>query len=276
MIYDVRTKQAASQTFMDLTGITKRDMLENLSRLYSYNSRNVFIQELIEEYGHIMIRDYTDLTICFSHIATYSDNGDSVKKYGLLDLPSAYRLKDSDLRRFLDAHNIFIDLEDAKLSYVNPMGKSYTYDISYDGKRSLDSAEAIIGYKFYRDFCLCGWFIIPESLNNYSCIDCCPEIICNIDTLIFGKYKRISIEWTNSHIVYVVNAKINGKDIIYPGNENDDPKDRVMFFISKAFDVMIDGESSETQDCLLTQDGVIIPPKNIISIEKFEDKKRHN
>lgn len=156
MIYDIRTKSAACDTLLNMTGYSEtfwelKIIREGIDRFQTIPDD--FSESEIGKYpfGNNPEK-YKDMTLKISHFTTSDDNCESIGKYGLLDLGSTYQCKESDLRRFLDDHHIYIDLNSKKLIY-----STTEYDITYNSDFQTHDEETVenlcneVGRLFYLD-----------------------------------------------------------------------------------------------------------------------------
>jgi hypothetical protein len=77
----------------------------------------------------------------------------------------------------------------------------------------------------------------------------------------------LSKEWTLTHSPYEVIAKVNGKDIVYDGDERTSDREKVLAFLTMAYTTAF-GDTSEK--ILLIQNNVQIPPSDIIEIKRLK------
>ena len=182
----------------------------------------------------------------------------SYSQYGFMDLKSAYLSKDSELRLFLDKHDIHIDLEAQILTY-----NGQYYDISY-GPRPRGDKDAVncwsVGRKFFYDYTICGFLSVWESAPYGGQVHRRPEILDDIDNLL---HLRLSREWERTHIPYEITAKVSGQHIVYDGDDSYSEKDKVIDYLTKAY-LTAFGEPSEK--VLLLKNGIHIPPSDILDI----------
>lgn len=131
-VYDIRTSENAMKTLVALTGVSPDVWKRYFSRESEYAYPEDLIEDVIQKHGKFPV-NYTDWTFIYFHVTTSADQCASFYKHGILDLVHSYQCTDSELRKFLDAHDIEIDIDNQTLCY-----KKRIYDISY-GKCPFDS-----------------------------------------------------------------------------------------------------------------------------------------
>lgn len=259
-IYDVTSVGNALVTLFSLTDVPTDKWL-HCDREFSTHDPIVMVQSVVEKYG-TMPATYEDWNFQFIHVTTSSDNCKSIDKYGLLDLQQSYECKDSELRKFLDLNGVVINIAKHTLEYE---GK--TYDISYINvpcppDDTLDYREWSVGRKFYYDYACCGFLSIEDNDVYGGYVNWRPEILYNIDELL---NTSLSDKWKNSHKPYEVHASVKGSDIVYRGSDNDDAVDKVLNYLSLAYDVAL--TSGPFEESLILKNGIQIPSKDITDIK---------
>lgn len=261
MIYDIHTKQAAETTLVELTGIPLVFWRINQYRVKNYKCRDDFILAMIQEYGQKdhLPRKYTDMEFRYIHVTTSANECLSIRTSGIMDLRSAYSCVDSELRRFLNAHDIYINLDNAILSYNN-----HNYDIYYgmypDDEDSIEHLCWCVGRKFYYDYATCGFLSVMYKNPYGGLVHRRPEILLDLDRLL-GTH--LSEEWEESSSPYEIIAKVSGNDICYFGEENQSDEEKVLSYVGMAYDSAFHGLSEEV---IIINNGVIIPPQDILEI----------
>lgn len=117
-------------------------------------------------------------------------------------MKNSYLCPKSELRQFLDAHNITIDLSKHFLSYAGNK-----YDIEFGSCPKSNTKEFCcwsVGRKFYYDFSICGFLSIWDISPYGGLVHARPEVLMNLDKLLNLSLSR---EWANTHTPYQVTAK---------------------------------------------------------------------
>lgn len=257
LIYDIRTKENAQRTLTALTGVPFEIWNKNSYREKDYKYTDDFLADIIKTYGH-MPSCYRDFEFVYFHITTSGNGCESIKKHGLVDLPSAYLCSDSELRIFLEKHNIIIDLERCLLKYNND-----EYDIS-NGKCPQDGTKEYnawrVGNKIYYDYTSCGFLSVYENSPYGGAVHKRPEILLNIDRLLKLK---LSYEWAATHKPFEVVVKVSGDKIICHADENNTDEEKVLCYLTKAYYNMFD----ESEHIVLLKNGISIVPEDILEVK---------
>ena len=260
MLFDIHTERAAQQTLFRLTGIPIEVWEENIHRERDYELQDYFVEAMIEEYGTRQLPEsYLGFDFIYFHVTTSADGCASIRRNGILDLKKAYECKDSELRRFLDNHDVFIDIEKALLTYCG-----HEYDIYYGrcpwDHESVEYKCWSIGRKFYYDYTTCGFLSAWDRSPYGGQVHRRPEILWDIDELL---KTRLSDEWEQTHTAYEVVAKVSGEGICYPYDDDASEAEKVMAYIVMAYNEALNGSS---QNILLLKNGVQIPPSDILEV----------
>ncbi len=257
--YDIRSSANALKTLVELSGVDISTWKKYVERENEYDSVDDLVEDLINTYGHFPT-NYLDWNFVYFHVTTSANECAAIKKYGILDLKHAYLCKESDLRIFLDQHGVFIDLDNALLTY-----KGRTYDITYNLRKNPeeDTQEYYcwsIGRKFYYDYATCGFLSVCKNIPYGGLVHHRPEILWDIDNLLS---LGLSDEWGRSHSPYEVTAQVKGSDIIVDEYDDCSDKYKVLIYLTRAYETAFD----EPYECvLLTKDGVQISPDNILEV----------
>lgn len=266
MIYDIRTKERALETLVNLTGIPYKIWSKYSEIERSFENTDQMIEYVIKEHGGRLPSDYRDWNFVYFHITTSNEGCENTLKYGILDLVEAYRCEESELRCFLEAKEIYIDLDAAILSY-----RDRDYDISY-GRAPHQGTEEYycwsIGYRFYYDYTTCGFLSVYERNPYGGRVHCRPEILQDIDNLLGTE---LSIEWEDTHSAYEVVAQVSGRDIVYDGEDYDSDKSRVLNYLALAY---YNAFWQPGEKVLLLKNGVQIPPNSILEIKRCSHWER--
>ena len=113
-VYDIRTSENAMKTLVALTGVSPDVWKRYFSRESEYAYPEDLIEDVIQKHGKFPV-NYTDWTFIYFHVTTSADQCASFYKHGILDLVHSYQCTDSELRKFLDAHDIEIDIDNQTL-----------------------------------------------------------------------------------------------------------------------------------------------------------------
>lgn len=176
-------------------------------------------------------------------------------------MKNSYLCPKSELRQFLDAHNITIDLSKHFLSYAGNK-----YDIEFGSCPKSNTKEFCcwsVGRKFYYDFSICGFLSIWDISPYGGLVHARPEVLMNLDKLLNLSLSR---EWTNTHTPYQVTAKAPGDMIIYDGDDGRNDTEKVIYYLTKAYDTAF---GAPREEILLIKNDLQIPPQNIIDISPF-------
>lgn len=265
MLYDIRDKFRAAKTLEDLTGVSEEQWLmeekENINRI-DYSNEEEDIEGIIKANdGHYP--KLSDIELVVTHVTTSSNECQSVKDNGLLDLKKSYQLISSDLRKFLDSNGVEIQLDTCKLKY-----KGSDYDISYSihapkDERSKEYAAWSVGRRFYFDYTLCGFLSINNRDVYGGLVHHRPEVLFDIDNLLDTDLQN---QWIRTHDAYEVSFIIPEHDCVYNVYDEDDEQDRVMYYLTDAYHCISTGP--KTID-ILCKNGVYVPPRKILECKRF-------
>ena len=264
MIFDIRTEDKAQETLERLTGIPFNKWEEELPREREFEYTEDFVESMIQNYGTRQLPStYRELDYVFFHLTTSSDDCISIKRNGILDLKRAYECRDSELRNFLDIHKIRIDIQNRMLFY-----REREYDISY-GQRPRNSLSEeykcwSIGRKFYYDYTICGFLSVWQRSPYAGLVHRRPEILMDIDDLLGT---NLSDEWERRCRPFEIVAKVTGKNICFQGFDDMPESEKVMTYMTMAYDVATCGCSEKI---LLLRNGIQIPPERILEIKPFQ------
>jgi len=254
MTYDIRTTEYAQQTLANLTGVQISVWEQYLGNKNKYEYTEDLVADVINSNGYLP-NSYKDFEFIFFHVTTSANRCESFRKHGILDLKQTYSHHDSELRKFLQKHDIHIELDKQMLTY-----SGQRFDISYSSFPRQSTEAYKIGRKIYFDYAICGFLSIKESNSYGGRVHHCPEILRNIDTLL---RLTLSQEWTSEHDSYEIVSKIRGENI-YDGNENRSDKDKVLNYLFQAYNNAFDGP---TEIVLQIKNHIQIPPSNILEIK---------
>lgn len=264
IIYDIRTIEYARQTLINLTGIPIPVWEQYLGHEREYEYIDYLVADVINSYGHFP-GSYKDFEFVYFHVTTSANGCASFRKHGILDLKQSYSCPDSELREFLEKHDINIYLDERTLIYHDQ-----EFDITYGACPRQDTAAYkcwTIGRKFYFDYTICGFLSVWDRSSYGGQVHRRPEILMNIDDLL---ELNLSREWMSTHDSYEIVAKVSGEKVIYDGNDDDSNKDKVLNYLTKAY-LTAFGEPSE--NILLIKNHIQIPPMNILEIKPLEHWK---
>ena len=262
MNYDIRTTECAQETLERLSGvpISKWIQCRVNEKQYEYNV-NDFLANVIRSHGSLP-RSYKEFIFIYFHVTTSANDCMSIRKNGLLDLREAYLNNDSELKKFLDQHDIKFNIDKQIMIY-----HQRKYDISF-GECPDQHTEAYkrwrIGRKFFYDFTTCGFLSVWERNPYGGEVHRRPEILQDIDNLLG---LNLSLEWTHTHTAYEVTARVSGEKIIYDGDKNSYEVRKAINYLLKAYFTAF-GEPSE--NVLLIKDHVSIPTSDILEIKPLQ------
>jgi len=229
MIYDIRTIEYAQQTLTNLTDIPIAVWEKYLGHELEYKYTDDLVAEVINSNGFLP-RNYKDFEFVYFHVTTSANGCKSFWKHGILDLKQSYSCHDSELREFLERHDIHIDLDDRLLTH-NRKG----YDITF-GECPRQGTVAYkcwsIGRKFYFDYTTCGFLSVWERSPYGGQVHRRPEVLLDIDDLLG---LNLSHEWMSTHDSYEIVAKVSGEKIVYDGDDNWSDEDKVLTYLTMAY-----------------------------------------
>ena len=261
-VYDIRTSANALRTLINFTGVDSPIWEKFILRRKEYQYEDDLVKDVIQKHG-CLPAGYEEWVFTYFHITTSANQCSSFKKHGILDLVHSYECEDSELHAFLDDKNIKIDIENRMLSY-----NQQTYDISFGEcpPRFDRTAYACwsIGRKLYYDFTTCGFLSIWDAHPYGGYVHWRPEILSDIDNLL---NLTLSNEWHISHKPYKIVATVQGRDIVYDGDDKQSIENKVLNYLTKAY---ITAFGAPTEHILLMKNGVQILPEGIIEISPLE------
>jgi hypothetical protein len=261
MIYDIRTSECAQRTLTNLTGIPISVWKQYLAHEHEYEYTDDLVEDVINSHGYLP-RSYRDFEFVYFHVTTSANECISFRKHGILDLKQSYSCHDSELRAFLEKHNIHINLDERILRY-----REREFDITFRA-RPRQNTEGYkcwsIGRKFYFDYTICGFLSVWKRSAYGGNVHRRPEILMDIDALLGLNLSR---DWMSTHDSYEIVAKVSGEKIIYDSDDNQNDEDKVLNYLTKAYWTAF-GEPSE--NILLIKNDIHIPPTDIIEIKAMK------
>lgn len=261
MIYDIRTTEYAQQTLVNLSGVPISIWEHYVGHEDEYRYIDDLVEHVINCHGHLP-SDYRDFEFIYFHITTSANKCLSFRKHGILDLKQSYLCHDSELREFLEKHDIHIELDKRMLTYC---GKEFDITFGDCPSRNTEAYKRwSVGRKFYYDHTTCGFLSVWERSPYGGEVHLRPEILMNIDNLLG---LTLSQEWVLTHHAFEVIAKVRGEKIVYDGDEHQTDKDKVLNYLTKAY-LTAFGEPSE--EIILIKDDIMIPPLDILEIKPME------
>ena len=264
LIYDIRTQESARRTLELFTGIAWQEWVNNSNRIVDFEYEDFFISTMLVEHD-IVLPQFGDITFVFSHITTSGNGCKSIAKHGLYDLVNSYKCVDSDMRKFLSNHGVYIDIMKKEIKH-----RGKTIDISYNPYVHIPyyDTEAYyasrIGRKIYYDFTICGFLHIDCNRPYGGEVHFVPEIISDIDNLLKG---GLCDAWLQETRAYEIVVKVNGNEIVIDAIQGCE-REQLIAYLLRAYYVAC-GDESET--IVLLKNGVQITVNNIIEIKEFND-----
>ena len=268
MIFDIHTKEAAQGTLQELTGIVAEKWESYLHEEDRYTCQDDFVKDMLQKFcTRTLPQSYADMKFVFFHITTSENACESIKKAGLTDLKRTYQNRNSELRIFLDTHDISIDLCGKELFYKEKCFKidSENHPADSDNCDSVEYKCWSIGRKFYEDHAVCGFLSTRDGLVYEGRVHKRPEILMDIDALLGT---QLALEWERSHSAYKVIARVNGHDICYAYEDEQSEEEKIMAYIVMAYNAAFKGGD---ENIVLMKDGVQIPACDILTIESFQE-----
>lgn len=259
LIYDIRTSEEAKHTLSNLTRVPLQVWEKYAEREREYQDTEEMVEHIVDTYGKCP-NDYTDFEFIYFHVTTSANACISFRKHGILDLQQSYNCHDSELRKFLDKHEIYINLDNCTLTHC---GREF--NITYGSCPGSENSKKYycwsIGRKFYCDYTTCGFLSVCESDPYIGQVHCRPEILSDIDNLL---QLKLSDEWKSTHKPFEIIAKVSGSKIEYDGEESYSDKERVIDFLTRAYYTAF-GSPSERE--LIINKHVQIPSSDILDIK---------
>lgn len=257
-IYDIRTSEYALCTLVNFTGVVPPIWEKYIQLQGRYRYDEDLVADVIAKHGK-MPPNYEEWLFTYFHVTTSANRCKSFETHGILDLKNAYSCPDSELREFLDRKGILIDIDNCCLKY-----RDHEYSIAYGIMPSRFDSKAYacwsIGRKFYYDFTTCGFLSVWDESAYGGNVHYRPEILDDIDNLL---NLTLSQEWHLSHKAYEVVAIIPGTDIVYDGDNDQSEKDKIINYLTKAYNTAFGAPSEEV---VLLKNNVQVPPQRIIEI----------
>lgn len=257
MIFDIRTSEHARQTLTNLTYAPISVWGQYVGHESEYRYTDDLVADVIKSYGYLP-RDYRDFRFVYFHVTTSANECASFRRHGILDLKQSYSHRDSELREFLEKHDIHIDLVERTLTH-----RGQNFDIS-NGACPRRDTEAhrrwCVGNKFFYDFTTCGFLSVWERSPYGGQVHRRPEILFDIDNLLGSNLSR---EWASHHDPYQIVATVSGEKIVYTGDDDQSNEDKVLDYLTKAY---LTAFNEPTEELLLIKNNVQIPPFDILEI----------
>ena len=204
-----------------------------------------------------MTIELSDINFVLMHVTTSADKCKGIKKNGLHDLVWSYE-HETELRSFLDAYGIDIDINNRKICI-----EGVTHDIPSDIKKSGG-----VGYKFFDDPYVCGCFQMRKDSPYGGNVHLRPEIIYNINKLVKGA--DLEYSWMNTHQPYIVKFRVPyNKMMIFLSESASSSKDKILktLFNAAFYTVFYNDFSSDRIGILKL--GEYVPASDVISIEDY-------
>lgn len=261
LTYDIRTTENARQTLFNLTAVPISTWEQYLVREREYEYTDYLVEDVIKTHG-AMPCNYKNLDFIYFHVTTSANRCASFINHGILDLKQSYLCPDSELRIFLEKHDIYINLDERTLTH-----QENVFDITFGDcprKKTVEYQCWAIGRKFYFDYTTCGFLSVRERNPYGGQVHRRPEILMNIDDLLGF---TLSQEWEATYKPYEIVAKISGEKIVYDSDDDQSDEDKVLNYLTKAYNTAF-GEPSEK--ILLIRNSVQIPPTDILEINPLK------
>lgn len=266
-IFDIRTSDNALSTLTNLSGVSKEIWEKYLGHEQEYEYVDDLVEDVIRSHGHIP-NSFMDFEFIFFHVTTSANGCKSFLQTGILDLRNTYLCPQSELRQFLDAHDIIIDLSKHILTHA---GNKYNIEFGECPKSNTKEYFSwSVGRKFYYDFSICGFLSVCDIIPYGGLVHTRPEFLMNMDKLLNLSLSR---EWADTHTTYQVTAKVPGDMIIFNGDDDWNDTKRVIYYLTKAYDTAF---GTPREEILLIKDEHQIPPQNIIDISPFTNWQKCN
>ena len=256
--YDISTIEKCYKTMEEMTGFQYwKDIFDIY--LYRYIDEPDFMMNEIMRNKKIHIRDIelSDINFVLMHVTTSADKCKGIEKNGLHDLVWSYE-HETELRSFLDAYNIDIDIGNKKICV-----EGVAHEISNDIKKSGG-----VGYKFFDDPYVCGCFQMRKDSPYGGNVHLRPEIIYNINKLVKGA--DLEYSWMNTHQPYIVKFHVPyNKMMIFLSESASSSKDKILkTLFNAAFYTVFYNDFSSNRIGILKL-GEYVPASDVISIEDY-------
>ena len=192
---------------------------------------------------------------------------DRVKAFNerIKNLYDTYKDTESELRKFLDENEIFIDLKNETIT-IEGKEHSIHYGVKDFGLSNLEENLWSIGRKFYYDFCICGFF----SVNSYRAyggyVHISPEILYNISKICKTDLRN---KWAKNHSAYMVSFLANKDELIDTITHKENATDKE-FLEGLIYCAVNNAYFSVDEYDVLLKDDVSIPTSRIIDISEFD------
>lgn len=265
-IFDIRTSASALDTLTNLSGVSKDIWDKYLGHEQEYEYVDDLVEDVIRSHGHIPT-SFMDFDFIFFHVTTSANGCKSIHETGILDLKNTYLCLQSELRQFLDAHNITIDISKHILTH-----SANKYNIEFGSCPKSNTKEYFcwsVGRKFYYDFSICGFLSIWDISPYGGLVHARPEVLMDLDKLLNLSLSR---EWAETHTPYQVTAKVPGDMIIFDGDNGWNDIEKVIYYLTKAYNTAF---GTPREEILLIKNDLQISPQNIIDISPFTNWQRY-
>lgn len=263
-VYDITDKENAFNTLLNLTDANELVLNHYIHEAEMYPCDLMEKFDTMVQYFNIHPTFTLDNLVCnLQHITTSANGCKNIIEHGITDLRTTYNDTSSELRQFLDEHNVRIDILGERIYYNGEdLGSiAYTNENNSSDFKSKIHKRHTIGYKFYNDFCVCGFFSFNHNVLYGGNVYLQPEILFNISELIG---KRLDYIWRDTHKCYVVKFRVPYKNLV---RDIENEKDVLYEAFRNAT------YSSDDDKIALLKNNISVQPKDIISIERFNYKK---
>lgn len=262
MNYDIASKESALESLKTLTGLDSDFWIKN-----SIETPNIEIDDLIEKIQSAkgVIPNLENIDCIFYHITTSCNGCKSITNDGLNNLETTYKNENSELRQFLDKHNIMIRWDYQCLTHNE---NYFSIEFEKGGEVPLDHNGIeyygwLIGRKLYWDKGICGFYHISKNDPYLTGIHKHPEIIADIERLLkIGLIK----EWDKKSKPYVVTSKVNALNIERESYITNNEMVKKLIF--KAFDVFCGCDDNKI---LLCRTDINLSKKDILGVEELHE-----
>lgn len=259
-IYDITNKENAYNTLLRLSNINELVIQHYLHKI-KYGLVDTSIEEMLEKYDVRPTFKKDELICHLQHMTTSANGCEHIKEKGLMDLRITYEDTDSELRQFLDEQGVKIDLPGQRIYFngedlgsIECSKKTYSNDPG-----SKQHKRYFVGFKFYKDFNVCGFLSFNHKSLYGGNVHRRPEILYNISSLIG---KAIDDIWSHTHQSYIVKFSVPYKQVTFERGNIDE-----MELLRDAFYNAVYNDTDEK--IVIMNDHIEIPPEDIISIDKF-------
>lgn len=276
MEFDLRTCDSAFNFIINFMNMTPNEyimefIVESNKNYETFWDRNI---------DRIKEADISDLKIMAVHVLGSLDECKEIKEKGLMNLQKVLDSR-TKLSILLKKHGFEFNVLDKTMKCKGKM-----YDINYEHYKSRDCLINVdkvldnVAHRIYYDFCVCG-FLSNDDIPGYGTqIHKRPEFLMRLAEF-FSDAEEIELYWKRNSKSYCINfytmvEQIHRftfeldvlRDPPYKGwlELNDEMKIK-KWILANAIER---SENKFSEQYLYVRDDVIIPPNQIVSIQRYK------